>query len=130
LQAMESVYNDIRSGSDSSSSHHSYYSFSFRTGEFDPSLSTGLEMFDFHARFYDPQLGRWFTPDPAYQFDNPYLGIGNNPVKYIDPDGEWIGFAIGAGMMLFNSVRTGIQTKNAGSTFLNGFMLGFGTGAA
>lgn len=73
----------------SSSSRHLYYSFSGGTGEFDPSLSTGLEMFDFHARFYDPQLGRWFAPDPAMQYSNPYLGIGNNPVMYVDPDGEF-----------------------------------------
>ncbi len=59
-----------------------------QTGEFDPSLSTGLEMYDFHARFYDPQLGRWFTPDPAEQFHNPYLAMGNNPVVYVDPDGR------------------------------------------
>ncbi len=76
-----------------------------QTGEFDPALSTGLEMFDFGSRFYDPQLGRWFTPDPAEQFHNPYLAMGNNPVMYVDPDGEFaiwddvivagVGFAVG-----------------------------------
>ncbi len=39
-----------------------YTSKELQTGEFDPHLSSGLEMFDFHTRFYDPQLGRWFTP--------------------------------------------------------------------
>ncbi len=80
-----------------------YTSKELQTGEFDPSLSTGLEMFDFHARFYDPQLGRWFTPDPAEQFHNPYLAMGNNPVMFTDPNGESIilasiiiGAAIGA----------------------------------
>ena len=52
----------------------------------------GLEMFDFHARFFDPQLARWHAPDPAMQFSNPYLGIGNNPVMYVDPDGEFVFF--------------------------------------
>ncbi len=31
----------------------------------------------------------WFTPDPAEQFSNPYLGIGNNPVNGYDPNGEF-----------------------------------------
>jgi RHS repeat-associated protein len=48
----------------------------------------GLEMFDFHARFWEPQLARWTSPDPAMQFSNPYLGIANNPVNYVDPDGK------------------------------------------
>lgn len=67
-----------------------------QTGEFDPMVSTGLEMLDFGSRFYDTQLGRWFTPDPAEQFANPYLAMGNNPVVYVDPDGEWVHLAIGA----------------------------------
>ncbi|NEN25876.1 hypothetical protein G3O08_20505, partial [Cryomorpha ignava] len=37
----------------------------------------------------------WFTPDPAEQFSNPYLAMGNNPVMYVDPDGEFI-FTIAA----------------------------------
>ena len=39
---------------------------------------------------YDPVIGRWTTQDPAMQFTNPYIFCGNNPVQYIDPDGEWI----------------------------------------
>lgn len=53
-------------------------------------------MFDFGSRFYDPQLGRWFTPDPAEQFANPYLAMGNNPVVYVEPDGEFVGTVITA----------------------------------
>lgn len=88
-----------------------YTSKELQTGEFDPNLSTGLEMFDFGSRFYDPQLGRWSIHDPAEQFHNPYLGIGNNPVIYSDPNGQWaflapmiksaaIGFGIGGGSYL------------------------------
>jgi RHS repeat-associated protein len=73
-----------------------YTAKELQSGDFDPSLGTGLEMFDFHARFYDPQLGRWFTPDPAEQFSNPYLAMGNNPVVYVDPDGEFAHLIIGA----------------------------------
>ena len=34
-------------------------------------------------------IRRWFTPDPAEQFANPYLAMGNNPVNGTDPNGEW-----------------------------------------
>jgi hypothetical protein len=43
----------------------------------------------------------WFTPDPAMQFSNPYLGISNNPVNYIDPDGE---FAVLAGLIIKKAI--------------------------
>src|SRR5690606_2430889 len=79
---------------------YKYTSKELQTADFDATLGTGLEMFDFHARFYDPQLGRWFTPDPAEQFSNPYLAMGNNPVVYVDPDGEFIFAAVGIGLAI------------------------------
>jgi RHS repeat-associated protein len=48
---------------------------------------SGLEEYDFDARFYDPQLGRWNTQDPAGQYASPYLGMGNNWMSGTDPDG-------------------------------------------
>ncbi len=91
-----------------------YTSKELQTGEFDPDLSTGLEMFDFGSRFYDPQLGRWFTPDPAEQFHNPYLAMGNNPVMYVDPDGEFIFLApIAAAVLLPTFTITAAATITA-----------------
>jgi len=43
---------------------------------------------DFGSRFYDTQLGRWNATDPQSQFHSPYLAMGNNPISYIDPNGE------------------------------------------
>ncbi len=63
-----------------------YTSKELQTSEF--ANEEGLEMYDFGSRFYDAQLGRWYTPDPAEQFANPYLAMGNNPVMYVDPNGE------------------------------------------
>jgi RHS repeat-associated protein len=52
---------------------------------------SGLEEDDFNARFYDPQLGRWNTQDPAGQYASPYLGMGNNWMNGTDPNGQWFG---------------------------------------
>jgi RHS repeat-associated protein len=54
------------------------------TGDF------GLWWQDFHARRFDSQLGRWHVPDPAGQFASPYIGMGNNPIRFSDPDGRHI----------------------------------------
>ncbi|OGX87431.1 hypothetical protein BEN47_10915 [Hymenobacter lapidarius] len=42
----------------------------------------------FEARMYNSRIGRWMAPDPEGQFISPYIGIGNNPIKYVDPDGR------------------------------------------
>ena len=40
------------------------------------------------ARYYDPQLGRWWSVDPVDEFNSSYNYCGNNPVAFIDPDGK------------------------------------------
>jgi RHS repeat-associated protein len=47
----------------------------------------GLNWYNFHARMYDPILGRWHTPDPAQQYVSPYMAMGNDPVNRVDPNG-------------------------------------------
>lgn len=50
----------------------------------------GLELYDFHARQYDPQIGRFWSVDPADQFPSGYTGMGNDPANMIDPTGMWV----------------------------------------
>ena len=68
-------------------------------------LFTGKEkdrsgFYYFGARYYNPRLGRWITPDIYLgqpdnlelkdpQTMNPYVYCTNNPLRYIDPNGEW-----------------------------------------
>ncbi len=63
------------------------------------------------ARFYDPELGQFITPD-AYFFENPAAGVNkvletnlytygvNNPLSYSDPTGKWAVVALGFGAAL------------------------------
>jgi len=46
---------------------------------------TGMEAFE--LRLWDSRIGRWLTTDPAGQYASPYLGMGNNPISRVDPDG-------------------------------------------
>jgi len=41
----------------------------------------------YNARWYDPQLGRFITEDPARAGNNYYIYVSNNPLKFIDPTG-------------------------------------------
>ena len=56
----------------------------------------GIGNYYFGARYYDPFLGLWISPDPAGQYMNPY-GYGGDPVNYVDPTGLW---TIGAGIVV------------------------------
>ncbi|WKN45306.1 hypothetical protein [Tunicatimonas pelagia] len=43
-------------------------------------------------RQYDAVVGRWLSVDPYRQFASPYVGMGNNPISGIDPDGGYTKF--------------------------------------
>jgi len=59
------------------------YRYQYQGQEVDP--ETGKEAFQ--LRLWDGRIGRWLTTDPYGQHASPYLGMGNNPISRIDPDG-------------------------------------------
>ncbi|MBP5761172.1 MAG: RHS repeat-associated core domain-containing protein [Verrucomicrobia bacterium] len=72
--------------------------FLFQGREYD--YDTAL--YYFRNRWYEPETGRWLSPDPIGISGglNLYTFCGNDPVNFIDPDGLWT-FTIGAGIGKF-----------------------------
>ena len=59
--------------------------YQFSTKEYNE--DSGLQYFG--RRFYDPELGRFISPDPLWFVNglNRYVFVGNNPINRIDPLG-------------------------------------------
>lgn len=66
------------------------YRYAFQGQEKD----SETQMEAFQLRLWDGRIGRWLSTDPYGQYASPYLGMGNNPVSLIDPNG---GFTEGPG---------------------------------
>ena len=81
----------------SKSTNPGAYQNSFGDGQYDQSSS----LYYLNARYYDPQLGRFLSPDnqvgnKVFGIDafNRYAYSGNNPVDYNDPSGHFISFLV------------------------------------
>ncbi len=74
---------------------------------------TGWENFD--LRLYNSRVGRWMSYDPEGQFSSPYVGMGNNPVSGVDPNG---GFCEGClSVVIPVSEGAVVTASKAASTF-------------
>jgi RHS repeat-associated protein len=89
-----------------------------------------------NGRLYDPVVGRMFSPDPYVadntnsQAYNRYSYAMNNPLKYTDPDGN---FVITAGMVaiaLTSAYLGGIAADYRGGNFMAAFSISLISGLA
>ena len=69
------------------------YRYGFNGKELDNELKGDGNSLDFGARMYDSRIGRWFAPDALehkYPYFSTYSYAANNPIIFIDPDGNEI----------------------------------------
>ncbi|WP_350292609.1 DUF6443 domain-containing protein [uncultured Croceitalea sp.] len=102
----------------------------------------GLAWLDFGSRNYDPALGRWMNIDPQagrYMSISPFAAMGNNPVTFVDPNGEELvttliaGAVIGAWLGGATTAIMGGDINDIGRNMLIGGLAGLasaGTAAA
>ncbi len=83
------------------------------------------ELYYYGARYYDPMLGRFISPDSNLDGLNRYTYCHNNPVIYIDPTGEffWLPVIIGAAFGAYEGYEIG-NANGADGADLLGYVLG------
>ena len=89
--------------------------------------TTGLIYFG--ARFYDPEVGRFTTVDPARDGGNWYVYCSNNPIYFIDLDGlyqspAWMRALIPGQVSWDNAVTAWENGKYGEAALWTGVMLG------
>ncbi|MCL6220932.1 RHS repeat domain-containing protein, partial [Zunongwangia pacifica] len=81
-------YNDGGSGLGNDAAKR--YGFGGKELQDETFSGNSLDWYDFGARNYNPDLGRWMNLDPlaeAYVNSTPYSYALNNPIFFVDPDG-------------------------------------------
>jgi hypothetical protein len=77
-------------------------------------------LYDYGARFYDPQIGRFSTLDPSadqagQEVETPYGYVGNNPIIRVDPDGRIWDVILDAVFTLYDAGEAAYQYATTGS---------------
>ena len=80
----------------------------------------GLDWYDYGARNYQADLGRWFNVDPLGEMTpivTPYTFVLNNPVLFTDPDGMRVVAESKEAQSLLINVLTELLGENHGFYF-------------
>lgn len=112
-------------------------SYRYAGQEFDSELG----LYNYRARFYDPQLGRFYSCDPKFQYGSPFAYCNNNPINRTDPSGEIatilviliigavIGASVGAGVAAYTGVKSGLKGGDLVGYIFAGAGIGMVAGA-
>lgn len=102
---------------------------------------TGL--YNYKARFYDTELGRFYSIDPKFQYGSPFVYCINNPLNLTDINGEdfglsflvilligaAIGAAVGGGMAAYTGYNAGLRGRELAGYIFAGAGIGAAAGA-
>ncbi len=91
-----------------------------------------LELSYFGARYFDPLLAMWLTPDPARQYLNPY-SYGGDPINVIDLDGRFGLSALVPGLSVISAIYSASTSSESVGEWFGTFaldLLGNNLGAA
>jgi RHS repeat-associated protein len=94
------------------------YRYGFNGKENDDEISGNGNAIDFGARIYYSRLGKWMSGDlygKLYPQISPYAFSINNPIKFIDPDGNTIFDSEGNEVILIFDNETGILVEIKGT---------------
>ncbi|NDV79994.1 hypothetical protein D0T57_13625 [Dysgonomonas sp. 511] len=75
----------------------------------------GLNLYDYHARYYDSTVPRFTTVDPLaekYYSISPYVYCGNNPIKLVDVNGKEWGIVVNANGTMTITLNVGFSVSS------------------
>jgi RHS repeat-associated protein len=86
------------------------------------------------ARYYQSQTGRFTSVDPVLRVDlalsnpqrwNRFANAGNNPVRFVDPDGrDWVDFVNGVANAIRSNLLFGLGRSDGNADFRTGQAVG------
>ena len=82
---------------------------------------------------YDSRIGRWTSTDPYGQYYSPYVGMGNDPVNQVDPNGGYASAfgnsLVRRGAFMVGGMMAGVLTARlTGGNMITGGFIGAGAG--
>ncbi len=94
-----------------------------------------FNLINMNGRLYDPINGRMLSVDnyandaQGTQGYNRYTYANNNPLRYTDPDGEWVQYAVGAALGGYQGYQLGKASGAKGWELVGCTLFGAGIGA-